>query len=71
MYIIVMFLSKWEIPTPTGKPLWFVSVKEVESRLRKLFQQLKPGVAVTTKVGDIIGALLTEHIVLLICLQLV
>lgn len=37
------------------------AVKEVESRLRELFQQLKPGVSVPVKVGDIIGALLTEN----------
>ena len=37
------------------------AVKEVESRLRELFQQLKPGVSVPVKVGDIIGTLLTEN----------
>lgn len=37
------------------------AVKEIESRLRELFQELKPGAAVPTKVGDIIGALLTEN----------
>lgn len=37
------------------------AVKEVEGRLRELFQQLKPGVSVPTKVVDIIGALLTEN----------
>lgn len=37
------------------------AVKEVESRLRELFQELKPNAAVPTKVGDIIGALLTEN----------
>lgn len=37
------------------------AVKEVETRLRELFQLLKPGVAVPAKVGDIIGALLTEN----------
>ncbi len=37
------------------------AIKEVESRLRELFQQLKPGVSVPAKVGDIIGALLTEN----------
>lgn len=37
------------------------AVKEVESRLRELFQELKPGIAVPAKVGDIIGALLTER----------
>lgn len=37
------------------------AVREVESRLRELFQELKPDVAVPVKVGDIIGALLTEN----------
>ncbi|MCM1183813.1 MAG: TIGR02391 family protein [Roseburia sp.] len=37
------------------------AIKEVESRLRELFQELKPNVAVPAKVGDIIGALLTEN----------
>ncbi len=37
------------------------AVKEVESRLRELFQQLKPNAALPAKVGDIIGALLTEN----------
>lgn len=37
------------------------AVKEVESRLRELFQILKPDVTVPAKVGDIIGALLSEN----------
>lgn len=37
------------------------AIKEAETRLRELFQLLKPGVTVPTKVGDIIGALLTEN----------
>lgn len=37
------------------------AIKEVETRLRELFQLLKPRVTVPTKVGDIIGALLTEN----------
>ncbi len=37
------------------------AIKEVETRLRELFQLLKPGVTVPIKVGDIIGALLTEN----------
>lgn len=37
------------------------AIKEVETRLRELFQLLKPGVTVPTKIGDIIGALLTEN----------
>lgn len=37
------------------------AVKEVESRLRELFQLLKPDVTVPAKVGDIIGALLSEN----------
>ena len=37
------------------------AVKEVESRLRELFQELKPDAVVPAKVGDIIGALLSEN----------
>lgn len=37
------------------------AVKEVETRLRELFQELKPNAVVPAKVGDIIGALLTEN----------
>lgn len=34
------------------------AIKELESRLREKFQQLKPGAGVPTKIGDIIGAIL-------------
>lgn len=34
------------------------AIKELETRLREKFQQLKPGVGVPAKTGDIIGALL-------------
>lgn len=37
------------------------SFVEVESRLRELFVELKPGVTIPGKVGDLIGALLTEN----------
>lgn len=37
------------------------AVKEVEGRLRELFQILKPGTTVPAKVVDIIGALLSEN----------
>lgn len=37
------------------------AIKEVESRLRELFQILKPGITLPAKVGDIIGALLSEN----------
>lgn len=37
------------------------AIKEVEGKLRELFQELKPNTAVPAKVNDIIGALLTEH----------
>lgn len=37
------------------------SFVEVETRLRELFVELKPGVTVPGKVGDFIGALLTEN----------
>ncbi len=33
----------------------------METRLRELFQELKPNAVVPAKVGDIIGALLTEN----------
>lgn len=36
------------------------AVKEVETRLREKFAELKPSVPVPSKVGDIIGALLSE-----------
>lgn len=34
---------------------------EVETKLRELFRALKPGVAEPSKVGDLIGALLTDN----------
>lgn len=34
---------------------------EVETRLRELFKELKPGVTVPSKAGELIGALLTEN----------
>ena len=37
------------------------AVKEVEVRLREKFAELKPGVPIPTKVGDIIGALTSEN----------
>lgn len=37
------------------------AVKEVETRLRELFQELKPGINIPGKIGDIIGALLSEN----------
>ncbi|NBJ02249.1 TIGR02391 family protein [Lachnospiraceae bacterium] len=37
------------------------AIKEVETRLRELFQLLKPSDTVPSKVGNIIGALLTEN----------
>lgn len=37
------------------------AIKEVEGRLRELSKELKPNSIVPTKVGDIIGALLTEN----------
>lgn len=36
------------------------AVKEVETRLRELFKELKPTATPPTKIGDIIGALLSE-----------
>lgn len=43
------------------------SFVEVETRLRDLFTELKPGVSVPGNVGDIIGALLSDNGVYLFC----
>lgn len=37
------------------------AVKEVESRLREKFLELKPSAAVPLKIGDVIGALISEN----------
>lgn len=37
------------------------AVKEVESRLREKFSELKPSAAVPSKIGDVIGALMSEN----------
>ena len=37
------------------------AVKEVESRLREMFSELKPGTTVPSKIGDVIGALMSEN----------
>ena len=37
------------------------AVKEVESRLREKFLELKPGAVVPLKIGDVIGALISEN----------
>lgn len=37
------------------------AVKEVESRLREKFSVLKPGTTVPSKIGDVIGALMSEN----------
>lgn len=37
------------------------SFVEVETRLRELFKELKPGVTIPAKVGNLIGALLSEN----------
>ena len=37
------------------------AVKEVESRLREKFSELKPSAAVPSKIGDVIGALISEN----------
>ena len=37
------------------------AVKEVESRLREKFLELKTGAAVPAKIGDVIGALMSEN----------
>lgn len=43
------------------------AVKEVETRLREKFAELKPGTSVPSKVGDIIGALLSDNGVFKFC----
>lgn len=37
------------------------AVKEVETRLREKFTELKPGIPVPTIIGDVIGALMSEN----------
>ena len=37
------------------------AVKELETRLRELFQELKPGAGIPAKIGDIVGALLGDN----------
>ena len=37
------------------------AVKEVESRLREKFSELKPSAAVPAKIGNVIGALMSEN----------
>ena len=37
------------------------AIKEVESRLREKFSELKPSTAVPSKIGDVIGALVSEN----------
>lgn len=37
------------------------AVKEVESRLREKFVELKPDAAIPAKIGDVIGALISEN----------
>ncbi len=43
------------------------AVKEVESRLREKFSELKPGTTVPSKIGDVIGALISENGVFRFC----
>lgn len=43
------------------------AVKEVESRLREKFSELKPGAAIPPKIGDVIGALISENGVFRFC----
>ena len=43
------------------------AVKEVESRLREKFLELKPGAAVPLKIGDVIGALISENVAFKFC----
>ena len=43
------------------------AVKEVESYLREKFSELKPGAAVPAKIGDVIGALISENGIFRFC----
>ena len=43
------------------------AVKEVESRLREKFAELKPDTAVPVRIGDVIGALISENGVFKFC----
>lgn len=43
------------------------AIKEVEVRLREKFAELKPNIPVPSKVGDIIGALLSENGIFKFC----
>lgn len=43
------------------------AMKELETRLRDLFQQLKPGAGIPAKIGDIVGALLGDNGVFYFC----
>ena len=43
------------------------AIKELETRLRDLFQQLKPSAGIPTKAGDIIGALLGDNDIFHFC----
>ena len=43
------------------------AIKEVETRLREKFSELKPGTGVPPKTGDIIGALLSDNGVFTFC----
>ena len=43
------------------------AVKEVESRLREKFSELKPSAAVPSKIGEVIGALISENGVFRFC----
>ena len=37
------------------------AMKELETRLRELFQELKPGAGIPSKIGDVIGGLLSDN----------
>ena len=43
------------------------AIKEVETRLREKFSELKPGVGVPSKIGDIIGALFSDNGIFQFC----
>lgn len=43
------------------------AMKELETRLRELFQELKPSAGIPSKIGDVIGALLGDNGIFTFC----
>ena len=43
------------------------AMKELETRLRELFQKFKPSAGIPAKIGDVIGALLSDNSIFDFC----